>query len=33
MPEKETDIGTEVKSSVSLDSIQRLGRKKDYIEV
>ena len=33
MPEKEADSGTEVKSSVSLDSIQRIGRKVDYIKV
>jgi hypothetical protein len=32
MPEKETDSGTEVKSSISLDSIQKLpSRKRDVI--
>jgi hypothetical protein len=32
MPEKEADSGTEVKSSISLDSIQKLpSRKRDVI--
>ena len=34
MPEKEADTGTVVKSSVSLDSIQRVdGRPRDYLKV
>lgn len=34
MPEKETDTGTEVKSSISLDSITRMpSRKRDYIKI